>query len=80
MVFNNPFLGIIVAVSTLVATFIRSVNVNSTDWRTEIADEIYGTVVKNNADILNSIEGQVKNMCWLALDELNEVSDKLMIP
>lgn len=78
--FNNPLLGIIVALSTLVATFIWSVNVNSTDWRTEIADEIYGTVVKNNADILSNIEGQVNNMCWLALYELNEVSDKLMIP
>lgn len=78
--FNNPLLGIIVALSALVATFIWSVNVNSTDWRTEIADEIYGTVVKNNADILSNIEGQVKNMCWLALYELNEVSDKLMIP
>lgn len=55
--------------------FIRSVNVNSTDCRTKVADEIYGTVVKNKTDILSNIEGQVKNMCWPALEELNEVSD-----
>lgn len=36
--FNNPLLGIIVAVTTLVGTFIRSINVNSTDWRGQIAE------------------------------------------
>lgn len=41
--FNNPLLGIIVAVTTLVGTFIRSINVNSTDWRAQIADGIYET-------------------------------------
>lgn len=39
--FNNPLLGIIVAVTTLVDTFVRSINVNSTDWRAQIADGIY---------------------------------------
>lgn len=39
--FNNPLLGIIVAVTTLVVTFIRSINVNSTDWRAQISDGIY---------------------------------------
>lgn len=73
--FNNPLLGIIVAVTTLVGTFIRSINVNSTDWRTQIADGVYETIVKNKTNILSNIEGQVENMCWPALQELNEVSD-----
>lgn len=73
--FNNLLLGIIVAVTTLVGTFIRSINVNSTDWRAQIADGIYKTIVKNKTNILSNIEGQVKNMCWPALQDLNEVSD-----
>lgn len=75
--FNNPLLGIIVAVTTLVGTFIRSINVNSTDWRTQIADGVYETIVKNKTNILSNIEGQVKNMCWPALQELNEVSESV---
>lgn len=75
--FNNPLLGIIVAVTTLVGTFIRSINVNSTNWRAQIADGIYDIIVKNKTNILSNIEGQVKNMCWPALQELNEVSDSV---
>lgn len=75
--FSNPLLGIIVAVTTLVGTFIRSINVNSTDWRTQIADGVYETIVKNKTNILSNIEGQVNNMCWPALQELNEVSDSV---
>lgn len=73
--FNNPLLGIIVAVTTLVRTSIRPINVNSTDWRAQIADGIYETIVKNKTNILSNIEGQVKNVCWPALQEKNEVLD-----
>lgn len=73
--FNNPLFGIIVAATTLVGTFIRSINVTSTDWRVQIADGIYETIVKSKTNILSNIEGQVKNICWPALQEGNEVSD-----
>lgn len=73
--FNNPLIGIIVAVTTLVVTFIRSINVNSTEWRPQIADGIYEIIVKNKTNILSNLEGQVKNMCWPALQKLNEVPD-----
>lgn len=76
--FNNQLLGIIVAATTLVGTYKRSVNVNSTDWRAQIADGIYETIVKHKTNILSNIEGQVKNMCWPALQELNEVSDTII--
>lgn len=59
----------------MVLTFIRSINVNSTDWRAQIADGIYETIVKNKTNILSNIEGQVKNICWPSLQELNEVPD-----
>lgn len=72
--FNNPLLGIIVAVTTLVGTFIKSINVNSTDWRAQIADGIYDIIVKNKTNILSNVECQIKNMFSPALQDLNEVS------
>lgn len=73
--FINPLLGIIVAVGYVVVTFIWSVNVNSTDWREAIADEIYETIVKNKTDIFHKIKGQVEKVCGHAQRELYEVSD-----
>lgn len=57
--FNNQLLGIIVAVTTLVGTFIMSINVNSTDWRAQIADGIYETIVKKQNQYFNEVSHTV---------------------
>lgn len=73
----SPLLGIIVAVRSLVMTLIWSVDVNSKDWRNEIAEEIYGTIDRNKTDILKRIEDKLQNICWEAFEALSEVINKV---
>lgn len=71
--FFFPLLGIIIAVGTLFVTFVWSVDVNSRDWRSKVADEIYDTIDKNKANILRKIRPQVEEICWHTVRELTVV-------
>lgn len=72
--FFFPLLGIIIAVGTLVVTFVWSVDVNSREWRRKVADEIYETIAKNKNDILRKIRPQVEQMCRQTVQELTAVA------
>lgn len=72
--FFFPLLGTIMAVGTLVVTFVWSVDVNSRDWRRKVADQIYDTIDKNKNDIMIKIRPQVEQICHQTVHELLAVS------
>lgn len=74
---NTPLIGNIMDVSTLIQTFVWSVDVNSMDWRRKVADEIFDIINKHKTEILKKIESEVQLLCWQALQELKAVSNAI---
>lgn len=72
-----PLIGIIIAVSTFVVTFVWSVDVNSRDWRRKVADEMCDTINQNKARVLRKVRSQVEEMCRQTVLELTKVSKTL---
>lgn len=72
--FFMPFLGIIVAMATFMATFIFSVDVNSISWRKKVANQINETVSKHRASIEYDILSEIESMCKKAKNDLEKVS------
>lgn len=75
--FFHPLLDIIVAVRSLIVTFIWSVDVNSKDWRDKIAEEIYSTIDRNKVYMLRNIEDELQNICWGTSEVLSKVLKKV---
>lgn len=72
--FFFPLLGVIIAVGTLVVTFIWSVDVNSRGWRQKVADEIFNTIYQNKTDIMIKIRPQIELICQRTVKDLETVS------
>lgn len=68
-----PFHGIINEVGALIGTSVWSVDVNSMDWRRNVADEILDTLNKHKTEMLEEIESEVEFLCWQASQELKAV-------
>lgn len=75
--FFHPLLDIIVAVRSIIVTFIWSVDVNSKDWRDKIAEEIYSTIDRNKVYMLRNIEDELQNICWGTSEVLSKVLKKV---
>lgn len=59
---------------SLVVTFFNSVDVNSTEWRTKVANEVYDKVQENRNEILKNIQKEVRKMCEKTVEDLeNEI-------
>lgn len=72
-----PFLGIIVAMATFMATVIFSVDVNSISWRAKVANQIYETVSKYRYSIENDILSEIKTMCSDTKQDLQAVFNQI---
>lgn len=58
-------------------TFIWSVDVNSTEWRNKIADEIYSTIDRNKVDMFRKIEDKLQDIFCGTSEALSIVLDKV---
>lgn len=58
-------------------TFIWSVDVNSTDWRNKIADEIYSTIDRNKVDMFRKIEDKLQDIFCGTSKALSIALDKV---
>ena len=86
-IFFDKLGEIFVEVLTYIATFILSVDVNSTAWRKKVADEIHGKIDQNTDSITRNILDLVIKMCTETKGDLNDVleqirrlSEKLSLP
>lgn len=56
-------LGLVLAMGSLLVTFIMPVDVNSTEWRRKVANEVYDKAQENRNEILkNNTERSQKNV------------------
>lgn len=72
-----PYLGIIVAMATFMATAIFSVDVNSKSWRAKVANQISETVSEYRSSIENGILSEIIPMCIDTKEDLRAVSDQI---
>lgn len=73
----NPIAGLIIAVVGFGSTFLFSVNVNSTSWRTNVATEIHDNLATNKDKVLREISLNVKKRCIETITRLRDVSRQL---
>lgn len=55
-----PLLGLVLAMRSLVVTFIMLVDVNSTEWRRKVDKEVYDKIQENRNEILKNIQKEVR--------------------
>lgn len=75
----NPLLGLLIAAGTFFATLWWSVDVNSTEWREKVADEIYDKVKEKRRTILEKIQPEIESLCKKASTELDRVSKNIRV-
>lgn len=75
----NPLLGLLLAAGTFFATLWWSVDVNSTEWRKQVADEIYDKVIEKRRTILEKIQPEIESLCQKASTDLNRVSKNIRV-
>lgn len=73
----DPLRKIIIEIWTFIVTFVYSVDVNSMEWRTEIADEIFNVVAKEKNSILNKALLQLELMCFTTRRDLQSICQQI---
>lgn len=73
----NPLLGLMFAVFTIVTAFVWSVDINSTDWREKVADEIYETVLQKKQTIISKSVSRIEAVCTETSTNLLKVSTQI---
>lgn len=73
----NPLLGVLLAIISVVGTFLFAVNVNSRSWRRDVANEIYKQVDKNKEKVLKELLSSIRNRCKITADHLKMIADRL---
>lgn len=76
--FFAPMLGVLYALVGLVTTFIWSVNVNSREWRSKVADEIYKKVCEKREELLENVTPFVKETCNATKNDLEKLAEALV--
>lgn len=73
----SSWLGLLVAVGTILLTFAMSVDVNSRDWREKVADELYKKVSENESAILRRILPEIERLCENTSTDLRSVVENV---
>lgn len=69
--------GLIVTIVTFIINIFSPVNVNSVEWRRQVAREIYSTLKKENGSIKNCALVDIKNILVKALHNLDVIATNL---
>lgn len=77
-VFFSSWLGVLVAVGTFLYTLVASVDVNSYEWRRNVAEEIHKKVTENRSAILKKILPDIEELCNNTSTDLETVADSLL--
>lgn len=72
-----PLLGLVLAMGSIVVTFFNSVDVNSTEWRRKVANEVYDKVQENRNEILKKIQEEVRQMCEKTVEDLESAVQQI---
>lgn len=72
-----PLLGLVLAMGSLVVTFFNSVDVNSTEWRRKVANEVYDKVQEKRNEILKNIQKEVRKMCEKTVQDLENAIQQI---
>lgn len=73
----NPFAGMIVGIVSAVGTVIITVNVNSEDWRRDVASEIYENINKNKQNLIRDVTLNIKERCRITIYQLEDIVKQL---
>lgn len=76
--FFSSWLGVLVAVGTFFYTLVTTVDVNSYEWRRNVADEIHEKVTDKKSAILKKILPDIQNLCKTTSTDLKKVADSLL--
>lgn len=71
--FFKTLSGIAVTIFTFFITIISPVDVNSWDWRTKVADEIYANIDKNRMPLHRFAQNQVQNIRQKTVADLENI-------
>lgn len=69
--------GVIISVTTFFSTIFRPVDVNSEEWRSLVADEIYFNIWKKRDFLRDSILDNLTNLCAKTREDFEFITSKL---
>lgn len=75
----NPLFGLLFAVGAVFATLWWSDDVNSKEWRTNIADEIYDKIQEKRQTMLEKVQSEIESLCRKASTDLDRVSENIRV-
>lgn len=76
--FISSWLGLLVAVGTIFVTLVMSVDVNSPEWRSKVADEIHRKVTEHRSAILRKVLPDIEKQCRQTSNDLETVANSLL--
>lgn len=68
---------LIVSAFVIIASFLFAVDVNSFQWRKNVANEIYENLSRNKEKVIKDISSNIKQRCKETVDQLRSVSSQL---
>lgn len=69
--------GVIISVTTFFSTIFRPVDVNSEEWRSLVADEVYFNIWKKRDFLRDSILDNLTNLCAKTREDFEFITSKL---
>lgn len=69
--------GVIISVTTFFITIFRPVDVNSEEWRSQVADEVYFNIWKKEDFLRDSILDNLKNLCLKTREDFEFIKSEL---
>lgn len=74
-IFNTS--GWIENIGTLIVQIFYPVDVNSKEWRTKVAEEIYQKVMERRQEIAALVLDEIQNICLQTTTDLEVIHDRL---
>lgn len=69
--------GFIISIGVFFITIIYPVDINSKEWRKQIADEVFDKIRASRSTLKANILEEMKNVCFNTLDDLNNILTNL---
>lgn len=69
--------GVIISVTTFFITIFRPVDVNSEEWRSQVADEVYFNIWKKGDFLRDSILDNLTNLCAKTREDFEFITSEL---